>query len=89
MVFQKAISCLQNLASRKAKNASKESDVSTEIQTARAGHEGMQFSVNVERPAEQQVNSFKQRQSKRHTFQEFAEEIEPKGPLNLMFDYFD
>ena len=30
MVFQKAISCLRNLASRKAKNASKKGNISTE-----------------------------------------------------------
>ena len=59
MIFQKAISCLENLASREAKNASKESDVSTKTQTARGGHEGVQFKFNLERPAEQQVNSFK------------------------------
>ena len=35
MVFQKAISCLRNLASRKAKNASKKGDISTETQTPR------------------------------------------------------
>ena len=35
MVFQKAISRLRNLASRKAKNASKKGDISTETQTPR------------------------------------------------------
>ena len=35
MMFQKAISRLRNLASRKAKNASKKGDISTETQTPR------------------------------------------------------
>ena len=35
MVFQKTISRLRNLASRNAKNAAKEGDISTETQTAR------------------------------------------------------
>ena len=38
---------------------------------------------------EQQANSSKQRQSKKHTFHESEEEIEPEDALNLMFDYFD
>ena len=39
MVFQKAISRLQNLTSRKAKNTSKKSDISAEAQTVRGEHE--------------------------------------------------
>ena len=65
MVFQKAISRLRNLASRKAKNASKKNDISTESQTARGGHEDIQFNVDAERATEQQANSSKQRQIKR------------------------
>ena len=38
---------------------------------------------------EQQANSSKQRQSKKHTFHKSEEEIEPEDALNLMFDYFD
>ena len=49
----------------------------------------MQFNVNAERATEQKANSFKQRLSKKRTFQEFKEEIEPEDALNLMFDYFD
>ena len=49
MVFQKAISRLRNLASRKAKNASKKNDISTETQTARGGHEDIQFNLDAER----------------------------------------
>ena len=52
MVFQKAISRLRNLASRKAKNASKKNDISTETQTARGGHEDVQFNVDAERATE-------------------------------------
>ena len=61
MVFQKAISRLRNLASRKAKNASKKDDISTETQTAREGHENIQFNVDAETATEQQANSAKQR----------------------------
>ena len=31
----------------------------------------------------------KQRQTKKRTFQESEEEIEPEDALNLMFDYFE
>ena len=89
MVFQKAISCLRNSTSRKAKNASKKGDISTETQTARGKHEGIQFNVDAERATEQQANFSKQRQTKKHTFEESEEEIEPEDALNLMFDYFD
>ena len=89
MVFQKAISRLRNLASRKAKNASKKGDILTETQTARGGHEEIQFNVDAERATEQQANSSKQRQTKKRTFQESEEQIEPEYALNLMFDYFD
>ena len=89
MVFQKAISRLRNLASIKAKNASKKGDISTETQTARGEHEEMQFNVDAGRATEQQANSSKQRRSKKRTFPEFEEEIEPEDALNLMFDYFD
>ena len=61
MVFQKAISHLRNLASRKAKNASKNGDISTETQTARGVHEEIQFNLDAERTTEQQANSSKQR----------------------------
>ena len=61
MVFQKAISRLQTLASRKAKKASKKGDVSTETQAARGEHEEIQFNVDAERATEQQANSSKQR----------------------------
>ena len=61
MVFQKAISRLRNLASRKAKNASKNDDISTETQTARGVHEEIQFNLDAERTTEQQANSSKQR----------------------------
>ena len=66
MVFQKAISHLRNLASRKAKNASKKGDISTETQTARGEHEEIQFTVDAERATEQQANSSKQRRSKKN-----------------------
>ena len=89
MVFQKAISRLRNLASRKAKNASKKHDISIETQTARGEHEEIQFNVDTERATEQQANSLKQRRSKKRTFPESEEEIEPEDALNLMFDYFD
>ena len=89
MVFQQAISRLQNLASRKAKNASKKNDISTETQTARGGHQDMQFDVDAERAREQQANSSKQRQTKKRTLQESKEKIGPEDALNLMFDYFD
>ena len=49
MAFQKAISCLQNLAPRRAKNASKKGDVSIETQMAGRGHGEIQFNVNAER----------------------------------------
>ena len=89
MVFQKAISHLQNLASRNAKNESKKNDISTETQTARGGHEDIQFDVDAERAMEQQANSSKQRQTKKHTLQESKEKIGPEDALNLIFDYFD
>ena len=89
MVFQKAISRLRNLASRKAKNASKKGDISTETQTARGGHEEIQFNVDAKRATERQANFSKQRQTKKCTFQESEEEIELEGALNLMFDYFE
>ena len=73
MVFQKAISRLRNLASRKAKNASKKDDILTETQTARGGHEEIQFNVDAERATEQQANSSKQRQTKKDTLQESEE----------------
>ena len=53
MVFQKAISRLKNLASRKAKNASKKDDISTETQTASGGHDNIQFNVDAETVTEQ------------------------------------
>ena len=68
MVFQKAISRLRNLASRKAKNASKKDDISTETQTARGGHEDIQVNVDAERATEQQANSSKERQTKKTFF---------------------
>ena len=90
MVFQKAISRLRNLAPRKAKNASKKDDISTETQIARWGHEDIQVNVDAERATEQQANSSKQRQTKkRFFFEESEEEIEPEDTLNLMFHYFD
>ena len=48
MVFQKAISHLRNLASRKAKKKKtyKKGDIPTEIQTARGEHEEIQFNVD-------------------------------------------
>ena len=52
MVFQKAISRLRNLASRKAKNASKKGDITTETQTTRGEHEEIQFNVDAERATE-------------------------------------
>ena len=52
-VFQKAISRLQKLASRKAKNVSKNGDISTETQTARGGTEEILFNVDPERATEQ------------------------------------
>ena len=89
MVFQKAVSRLRNLASRKAKNASKKGDISTETQTARGEQEEIQFNMDAEGTTEQQANPSKQRQTKKRTFQESEEEIEPEDALNLMFDYFD
>ena len=77
MVFQKAIS----------KNVSKKDDISTETQTEKGGHENIQFNVNAETATEQQANSSKQRQTKKHTSQESEEQIE--DALNLMFDYSD
>ena len=88
-VFQKAISRLQKLASRKAKNVSKNGDISTETQTARGGNEEILFNVDPERATEQQGNSSKQRQTKKRTCQESEEEIEREDALNLMFEYFD
>ena len=64
MVFQKVISCLQNSTSRKAKNASKKGNISTETQTARGRHEGIQFNVDAEGAMEQQANFSKQRKLK-------------------------
>ena len=45
--------------------------------------------MNAERATEQQANSSKKRQSKKHTFQESKEELEPEDALNLMLNYFD
>ena len=45
--------------------------------------------MDLERAAEQQANSSKQRQTKKRTFQESEEETEPEDALNLMFEYFD
>ena len=89
MVFLKAISPLRNLASRKAKNVSKKGDISTKTKTARGEHKQRQFNVNAKRGTEQQANSSKQRQSKKHTFQESEEETYPEDALKLMFDYFN
>ena len=89
MVFQKAISRLRNLASRKAKIASKKADISTETQTTRGEHEEIQFNEDAERATQQQANPYRQRPTKKRTFQESEEEIEPEDTLNLMFDYFD
>ena len=86
MVFQKVISHLQILASRKAKNASKKHNISTETQTEREVHENIQFNVDAETVTEQQPNSCKQRETKKRTSQESEEEIEPEDALNLMFD---
>ena len=86
MVFQKVISHLQNLASRKAKSALKKDDISTETQTERGGHENIQFNVDAETGTEQQANSCKQRETKKRTSQESEEEIEPEDALNLMFN---
>ena len=83
------ISRLRDLASRKAKNAWKKDDISTETQTARRGHENIQFNVDAKAATEQQANSSKQRQTKKRTSQESEKEIEPDDALNLMFDYFD
>ena len=68
MVFQKAITCLQSLASTKAKNALKKGDISTETQTAREKYERIQFNLDAERATGQQVKSSKQRQSKKTFF---------------------
>ena len=89
MVFQKAVSRLQNLASRKAKKSSKKGNISTETQTARGKHEEIQFNMDAEGATEQQSNSSKERPTKKRIFQEFKEEIEPEDALNLMFDYFE
>ena len=89
MVFQKSVSRQRNLALRKAKSASKKGDISTEAQTARREHEEIQSNVDAERATEEQANSSKQRRSKKRTFPESEEEIEPEDALNLMFDYFD
>ena len=86
MVFQKVISHLQNLASRKAENASKKDDISTETHTERGGHQNIQFNADAETVTEQQANSCKQRETKKRTSQESEEEIEPEDALNLMFD---
>ena len=86
MVFQAtSFSRLWNLASRKAKNASKKDDISTETQTARGEHEDIQANVDAERATEQQANSSKQKQTKKRFFTESEEEIEPEDALNLMF----
>ena len=45
--------------------------------------------MNAKRGTEQQANSSKQRQSKKHTFQESEEETYPEDALKLMFDYFN
>ena len=45
--------------------------------------------MDTERATEQQANSSKQRQTKKRTFRESEEEIDPENALNLMFDYFD
>ena len=89
MVFEKAMSRLRNLASRKAKNTAKKGDISTETQTARGEQEEIQFNMEAEETSEQQTNLSKQRQTKKRTFQESEEQIEPEEALNLMFDYFD
>ena len=101
MVFQKAISHLQNVASRKAKNSKKKDDISTETQIARGGHEDIQFNLDARRAKEQQANSSKQRQSKKRTVPVSEEEIEPEDAMfekkkmqnqkmrSLMFGYFD
>ena len=68
MVFQKAITCLQSLASTKAKNALKKGDISTETQTASEKYERIQFNLDAERATGQQVKSSKQRQSKKTFF---------------------
>ena len=86
MVFQKVISHLQNLASRKAENASKKDDISTETHTERGGHQNIQFNADAETVTEQQANSCKQRETEKRTSQESEEEIEPEDALNLMFD---
>ena len=64
MVFQKAISRLRNLASRKAKTHQKrvinqQKHKQQETQTARWKHEEIQFNLNAERAMEQQANSSK------------------------------
>ena len=58
MVFQKAISHLRNLASRKEKKKtpSKKGDISTEIQTARGELQEIQFNVDAGRATEQRAN---------------------------------
>ena len=89
MVFQKAISRLQNLTSRKTKIPAEKGDISRKTQTARGKHEEIQLNKDAERATEQQANSSKQRQSKKRAYQESVEEIEPEDALNLMFDYFD
>ena len=68
MIFQKAITCLQSLASTKAKNALKKGDISTKTQTAREKYERIQFNLDAERATGQQVKSSKQRQSKKTFF---------------------
>ena len=73
---------------KKGKNRTKKNDISTETQTARGGHEDIQFNVDAERATEQQANSSKQRQTKKRTLPESEEEIGPEVALNLMFDYF-
>ena len=74
---------------KKGKKRTKKNDISTETQTARGGHEDIQFNVDAERATEQQANSSKQRQTKKRTLPESEEEIGPEVALNLMFDYFD
>ena len=73
---------------KKGKKRTKKNDISTETQTARGGHEDIQFNVDAERATEQQANSSKQRQTKKRTLPESEEEIGPEVALNLMFDYF-
>ena len=83
----KKLSPVYEFSIKKNKKCIKKDDISTETQTARGGHENIQFNVNAETATEQQANSSKQRQTKKHTSEESEEEIE--DALNLMFDYSD